>query len=65
MSEIVFLVENAIEGGFIARALDHAIYTEAESYDELRAQVRDAVHCHFDAHERPALIRLHYVKDGS
>jgi hypothetical protein len=63
MSEIVFLVEDAVEGGFTAGALDHAIYTEAESYDELRAQVRDAVHCNFDACERPALIVLHYVKD--
>jgi endonuclease III-like uncharacterized protein len=58
MSEVVFLVEDAIEDGFTARALDHAIYTEAESYDELRAQVRDAVHCHFDAsvHPDPAAL---------
>lgn len=63
MSEIVFLIEDAPEGGLIARALGHSIYTEAESYDELREQVRDAVHCHFDDGERPAVIRLHYVKD--
>ena len=47
MSEIVFLVEDAPEGGLLARALGHSIYTEAETYEELRAQVRDAVHCHF------------------
>ncbi|HJT97039.1 MAG TPA: hypothetical protein VJ696_01890 [Rhodanobacteraceae bacterium] len=63
MSEIVFLIEDAPEGGLIARALGHSIYTEAESYDELRERVRDAVHCHFDDGERPAVIRLHYVKD--
>ncbi len=63
MSEIVFLVEDAAEGGLVARALDHSIYTDADSYDELRQQVRDAVHCHFDASERPTMIRLHYVKD--
>jgi hypothetical protein len=63
MSEIVFLVEDAAEGGLVARALGHAIYTDADSYDELRQQVRDAVQCHFDAGERPAMIRLHYVKD--
>ena len=63
MSEIVFLVEDATEGGLTARALGHAIYTDADSYDELRQQVRDAVQCHFEAAERPSMIRLHYVKD--
>ena len=63
MNEIVFLVEDAAEGGFTARALGHSIFTEADSYDELRDQVRDAVQCHFDDGERPAIIRLHYVKD--
>jgi hypothetical protein len=63
MSEIVFLVEDAAEGGLTARALGHSIFTEADSYDELRDQVRDAVQCHFDAGDRPTIIRLHYVKD--
>ena len=63
MTEIVFLVEDAAEGGLVARALGHSIYTDADSYDELRQQVRDAVHCHFDAGERPTMIRLHYVKE--
>jgi hypothetical protein len=63
MNEIVFLVEDAAEGGVIARALGHSIFTEADSYAELRAQVREAVHLHFDEGERPAVIRLHYVKD--
>ena len=63
MSEIVFLVEDAAEGGLTARALGHSIFTEANSYEELRGQVRDAVQCHFDEGERPTIIRLHYVKD--
>ncbi|WP_347260789.1 2-oxoisovalerate dehydrogenase E1 subunit beta [Rudaea sp.] len=63
MSEIVFLVEDAAEGGLIARALGHSIFTEADSYDELREHVRDAVQCHFDEDDRPSIIRLHYVKD--
>lgn len=62
-SEVVFLVEDAPEGGLLARALGYSIYTEADTYDELREQVRDAVHCHFDDDDRPAVIRLHYVKD--
>ena len=63
MSEVVFLVEDAAEGGFTARALGHSIFTEADSYDDLRERVRDAVQCHFDERERPTVIRLHYVKD--
>ena len=63
MSEIVFLVEEAAEGGFNARALGESIYSQAPSIEELRVQVRDAVRCHFDEAERPALIRLHFVRD--
>lgn len=64
MSEIVFVVEEAPEGGFTARALGEAIFTEAETMDELRRMVRDAVLCHFpDASSRPKVIRLHTVKD--
>ena len=63
MSEIVFLVEDAPEGGLLARALGHSIFTEADTYDALRMQVRDAVHVHFgDTDDRPTVIRLHYVK---
>ena len=59
MNEVVFLVEDAAEGGFTARALGHSIHTEADAFDELRLQVRDAVQCHFDEGIRPAVIRLH------
>ena len=63
MTEIVFLVEDAPEGGMTARALGHSIFTDSDTYDELRERVRDAVRCHFDAGAAPSLIRLHYVKD--
>lgn len=62
-TEIVFVVEEAPEGGYLARAVSHAIFTEADDLDAMPAQVRDAVHCHFDEHERPKLIRLHFVRD--
>ena len=48
MNEIIFLVEEAPEGGFIARALDESIFTEADTLEELRKQIRDAVACHFE-----------------
>lgn len=63
MNEIIFQVEEAPEGGYVARALGHAIFTEAETLDQLRANVRDAVHCHFDEGQGPRIIRLHYVRD--
>jgi len=60
-SEIIFSVEEAVEGGYTARALGHSIFTQAETMEELREMVRDAVRCHFDEGGRPAVIRLHRV----
>lgn len=63
-SEILFLVEDAQEGGFTARAVQASIFTEGETLDELRAAIREAVDCHFGSGaDRPATIRLHYVHD--
>ena len=62
-SEIVFLVEDAPEGGYLAQALGHAIYTAADDAQTLKINVRDAVRCHFEDPQRPGLIRLHYVRD--
>jgi hypothetical protein len=61
--EIIFLVEESPEGGYEARALGHSIFTQAETLAELRAMVRDAVKTHFEDADRPALIRLHLVKE--
>jgi len=63
VNEIIFLVEEAPEGGFVARALGASIFTEADSLPELRSAVRDAVGCHFDSGESPSIIRLHFVRD--
>ncbi|MBB5207859.1 2-oxoisovalerate dehydrogenase [Chiayiivirga flava] len=63
MNEIVFLVEEAPEGGYSARALGESIFTQAETLEALREEVRDAVRVHFDAGAGPSVIRLHYVRD--
>jgi hypothetical protein len=63
MNEIIFQIDQAPEGGYSARALGHAIFTEADTLDALRANVRDAVRCHFDEGQGPRLIRLHFVHD--
>ena len=62
MNEIHFLVEEAPEGGYTARALGHSIFTEADSWEELKAAAQDAVRCHFDIAERPELVRLYMVR---
>ena len=62
MSEIIFQVEEADEGGYVASALGYAIVTEADTLDDLRTAVRDAVRCHFDDDAR-RVVRLHFVRD--
>jgi hypothetical protein len=48
MTELIFLVEEAPEGGYTARALGQSIFTEADDFAALEENVRDAVRCHFD-----------------
>ena len=62
-TEITFQVEESAEGGFEASGLGVPIFTEADTVEELRTMVRDAVECHFDPEERPKVIRLHFVRD--
>jgi hypothetical protein len=63
MEEIIFVVEDAPEGGYTARALGVSVFTEAEDIEQLHSRTRDAVHCHFDDGHAPKLIRLHFVRD--
>ncbi len=63
MNEIVFIVEQAPEGGLTARALGASIFTESDTEAELRVAVQDAVHCHFDEGTSPKVIRLHFVRE--
>ncbi len=58
--ELIFEVREAEEGGFTARALGHAIFTEADTWEELRTNVLEASSLHFeDSPSRPKLIQLH------
>lgn len=63
MNEIIFLVQEAAEGGYEARALSESIFTEADTLPELREMVHDAVACHFEDEGRPSVIRLRFVRD--
>ena len=62
-SEITFEVTQEADGGFCARAIGESIFTEGDTWDELRDMVRDAVKCHFDEDEAPATIRLHLNRE--
>lgn len=63
MREIIFVVEEAAEGGYTARALGESIFTEGADLGEIRRNVREAVGCHFDEGDKPRIIRLHFVRD--
>ena len=62
MEEVFFLVEESIEGGYTAKGLGISIFTQAESLEELREMVKDAVACHFDD-DKKRIIRLHIVRE--
>lgn len=62
-SEIIFTVEEAPEGGYLARAPGHYVFTEADAIEALREAVRDAVRCHISDEDRPKVIRLQVVRE--
>ena len=61
--EILFLVEESLDGGYEAKCPGYSIYTEGETLDEIKQSVADAVRCHFDEDDMPRVIRLHLVKE--
>lgn len=62
-SEIILAVQESPEGGYEARALGCSIFTQADSIDELKTMIRDAVSCHFENDEKPSVIRLQIAED--
>ncbi len=63
MIELVFEVTQEADGGFTAEALGEGIFTEADSWDALRANVREAVAAYFFDRPAPDSLRLHLVRD--
>ena len=64
IKEIIFMVEEDPEGGYTARALGYSIFTQAETLEELKESIKDAIKCHFDKDEEiPKIVRLHIVKE--
>ena len=63
LKEIIFIVEEAAEGGYTANALGYSIFTEADSWEELKEMIRDAVKCHFNEEDMPKIINIHAIKE--
>jgi hypothetical protein len=65
MKELIFEVrEDECDGGYTASALGYGIHTEAESIEELKKNVREAVECYFERKDdMPGVVRLHFVRD--
>jgi dephospho-CoA kinase len=63
MTELIFLVEEADEGGYTARALGESIFTEADDVPKLEENIRDAVRCHFEEGAIPRIVRLHFTRE--
>ena len=61
--ELVFSVTQEADGGFVAECLSHDIFTQADDWEELRANVREAVAAFFFDQPGPSVIRLHLVRD--
>jgi predicted RNase H-like HicB family nuclease len=60
--ELIFEVRDAEEGGYCARALGHSIFTQAETWEELRTNILEATSLHFeDSRVQPRLVRLNYA----
>ncbi|MCL1786828.1 MAG: 2-oxoisovalerate dehydrogenase [Defluviitaleaceae bacterium] len=62
VNEIIFTITESLDGGYEAQAIGHPIFTQSDTYAELPEVLRDAVKCHFDEGEAPALIHIHFVR---
>ena len=63
MKEIIFEITQESDGGFVAECLTESIFTQADTWEELREEVRDAVEGYFFDQPKPKAIRLHLVRD--
>jgi predicted RNase H-like HicB family nuclease len=63
VKEIIFIVEESPDGGYTARALGESIFTEGDTFEDIKEAIKDAVKCHFEEEDLPKIIRIHFVKD--
>lgn len=63
MTEILFMIEEYPTGGYVAHAAGVPIFTQGDTIEQVREEIKDAVHCHFDPGTEPSIIHLHFVRD--
>jgi predicted RNase H-like HicB family nuclease len=63
MHEIIFEIIQEEDGGYVAESLGESIFTQADTWQELRANVRDAVSAYYFDRIKPETIRLHLIRD--
>ena len=63
MKEIIFEITQEADGGFVAECLTESIFTQADTWQDLRKQVLDAVEGYFFDQPKPDVIHLHFVRD--
>ena len=63
MKEIIFIVEEDPVGGYTAQSVGYSIFTEGETLEELKKNIKDALKCHFEKEDLPLFIRLHIIKE--
>ena len=63
VSEIIFEVTQEADGGFCAECLTESIFTQADTWAELRTNVKEAVAAYFFDRPKPGSVRLHLVRD--
>lgn len=61
--ELVFSVTQESDGGYVAECLSHDIFTQGDTWEQLRANVREVVSAYFFDQPKPAAVRLHLVRD--
>ena len=63
LKEIMFVGEEDSETGYTAQALGYSIFTEGDTLEELKENIKDALKCHFDKKEMPLFVYLHIIKE--
>jgi predicted RNase H-like HicB family nuclease len=58
--QVTFIVEKDPERGYNARAIRHSIITQGDTLKEIRRMIPEAVNCHFEAEDRPSVIRMRF-----
>lgn len=61
--DIIFLIEESLDGGFEAKAVGFPIFTEGENEDEVRKNILEAVKCHFEESELPSFINIRFIRE--